>query len=176
MNDKIKHLTKPELLEQIRTERGYLEETLARLTHAQMLLPGVDGEWNVKDALAHISAWERWMILWTNSLLRGEKPDTPEPWDVEKMNAGTYARVKEIPLAEVLEEFRQSYWDSLALAESLSEEQLQTVYSDTWPMGPLWTGVAANTNWHYKEHRTDIQKWLETQPRATTGTTTKQER
>jgi hypothetical protein len=163
MNDKIEHLTKPELLDQIRAERGRLEETLARLTHAQMLQPGVDGEWSVKDALAHISTWERWMIRWTSSLLRGKKPDTPDPWDIERLNAETYAQVKEIPLADVLEEFRQSYWDSLALAESLSEEQLQTSYTDSWPMGPLWTGVAANTSWHYKEHRTDIQKWLDAQ-------------
>jgi hypothetical protein len=163
MNDQIEKMTRHELLNQIRIEHGRLEEMLARLTHAQMLLPGVDGDWSVKDVLAHISTWERWMIRWTNSLLRGKKPVTPEPWDVEQMNAGTYARVKKIPLAEVLEEFRKSYWDSLALAESLREEQLQTVYAETWPMGPLWTGVAANTNWHYKEHCTDIQKWLETQ-------------
>jgi len=160
MSDQIKHLSKQELLAQIRSEHGKLEETLARLTHPQMLLPGVDGQWSVKDALAHISTWERWMIGWTNSHLRGEKPETPETWDIERMNAETYARIKEIPLADVLEEFRLSYWDSLALAESLSEKQLQTVYTDTWPMGPLWTGVAANMNWHYKEHRTDIETWL----------------
>ncbi len=185
MNSQIEKMTRHELLDQIRTERGRLEETLARLTHAQMLLPGVDGEWSVKDALAHISAWERRMISWVGSHLHGEEPDIPLPWDVERMNAETYAQVKDKPLAEVLEEFRLSYWDSLALAESLREEQLQTVYADTWPMGSLWTGVAANTNWHYKEHRTDIQKWLETQPRAPswnrdyfarTGTTTKQKR
>jgi hypothetical protein len=163
MNMQIPKIAKQELLEQIRSERGLLEGTLARLTHAQMLLPGVDGKWSVKDALAHISTWERWMIRWTNSLLQGNKPDTPEPWDIEHMNAGTYHRVKDFPLAEVLEEFRQSYWDSLALVEQLSEEQLQTIYSDTWPLGPLWTGIAANMNWHYKEHRADIQKWLETQ-------------
>ena len=162
MDDQI-NLTRSELFGQIRAERRQLEVTLARLSHAQMVLPGVDGEWNVKDALAHISTWERWMISWTNSLLQGEKPDTPEPWDVERMNAGTFARVKGTPLADVLEEFRQSYWDSLALAESLSEQQLMTIYSDSWPMGPLWTGIATNTNWHYKEHRLDIQKWLETQ-------------
>lgn len=176
MTDQANNMNKHELIEQIRTERGLLEETLARLTHTQMLLPGVDGEWSVKDALAHISTWERWMIRWTNSLLQGETPDTPEPWDVERMNAETHARVKDIPLGDVLEEFRQSYWDSITLAENLSEEQLQTVHDDTWPMGPLWSGIAANTNWHYKEHRADIQKWLATQPRAGTGTTTKKER
>jgi hypothetical protein len=166
MNEPTEKLSKSELLDQIRSEHGRLEETLARLTHAQMLLAGVDGEWSVKDALAHISTWERWMIRWTNKLLKGEKPDTPETWDVEQMNADTYARVKDIPLADVLEEFRLSYWDSVALTESLSEKQLQTVYDDTWPMGPLWTGVAANTNWHYKQHRTDIQVWLKKHKKA----------
>jgi hypothetical protein len=153
MNAQIETMTKHILLDQIRSERGQ--------THAQMLLPGVDGEWSVKDALAHISAWERRMISWIGSHLRGEEPTIPLPWDVERMNAETFTQVKDLPLAEVLKEFRISYWDSLALSESLSEEQLQTVYADTWPMGPLWTGVAANTNWHYKEHRRDIEKWLE---------------
>ena len=163
MNGKIKNLTKTELLDQIRKEHGLLEETLSRLTHEQMLLPGVDGEWSVKDALAHISTWERWMINWTNSLLQGDKPETPVPWDIDRMNAKTYARVKDIPLADVLEEFRLSYWDSVSLAESLSEEQLQTIYNDTWPLGPLWTGIAANMNWHYREHRNDILSWLKKQ-------------
>jgi hypothetical protein len=160
MNDTTKMPTKAELLDQIRVEHGLLEETLARLTHAQMLVPGVEGEWSVKDVLAHISTWERWMIRWTNSLFRGEKPDTPKNWDVDKMNAETYARVKEFPLADVLEEFRLSYWDSVMLAESLSEEQMQNIHDKTWPRGALWTGIAANTNWHYKEHRIDIEKWL----------------
>jgi hypothetical protein len=160
MNNLDKNFSKPDLLEQIRAEHGLLETTLARLTHAQMLLPGVDGEWSVKDALAHISTWERWMIRWTSSLLRGEKPDTPESWDVDRMNAENYARVKEIPLADVLEEFRLSYWDSVALAESLSKEQLLANYPDTWPMGPLWIGIADNTSGHYKQHRGDIQAWL----------------
>ena len=163
MNEQITNMTKIELLKEIRKERGLLEETLSRLTHAQMLHPDVSGKWSIKDVLAHISTWERWMIRWTNSLLQGKEPDTPESWDVERMNSETYARVRVLPLAVVLEEFRQSYWDSLALAEELSEEQLRTVHSETWPLGPLWTGIAANTNWHYKEHREGIQTWLKTQ-------------
>ena len=160
MSDHFKHITKSELLDQIRTERKQLEEVLTALTPDQMLQPGASGEWTVKDVLAHISVWERRMIYWIGSHMRGKTPDVPLPWDVEHMNAETYAQVKDKPLTEVQEDFHQSYRDALALAESLSEDQLQTAYTNTWPMGPLWTGVAANTNWHYKEHRESIEAWL----------------
>ncbi|MDP2975437.1 MAG: ClbS/DfsB family four-helix bundle protein, partial [Anaerolineales bacterium] len=145
----------------IRVERKTLEETIARLSESQMRVPGASGEWTVKDVLAHISAWEGWMVRWTDMHLRGEAPDVPLPWDVERMNAGTYARHKDKPLPAVMEEFHVSYRDALALVHSLSEEQLQTENTDTWPMGPLWTGVAANTHWHYKEHRESIEAWLQ---------------
>jgi uncharacterized protein (TIGR03083 family) len=163
MSERIENITKSKLLIAIRAERKALEEVLAALTHDQMLQPSASGEWTVKDALAHISAWERRMLSWIGSHLRGEAPDVPLPWDVERMNAETYAQVKDRPLAEVLEEFHRSYREALTLAESLSEEQLQTAYTDTWPMGPLWLGVAANTDWHYKEHRKDIEAWLKQQ-------------
>lgn len=163
MSEPIEYDGKNKLLASIRAERDLLEETLARLTPEQMLQPGASGGWTVKDVLAHISAWERRMIHWTGSHLRGELPDVPLPWDVERMNAETHARFKDKPLAEVMEEFHVSYRDSLALAESLNEEQLQTEYTDTWPMAPLWLGVAANTHWHYKEHRESIEAWLNKQ-------------
>jgi len=162
MSDETVNITKRTLLEFIRNEHRLLELTLARLTHTQMLVPGVEGEWSVKDILAHISTWERRMISWTGSLLHGEVPAIPLPWDVDRMNTETYAQFRDKPLADVLEEFRQSYWDSLALVESLVEERLQTNYVDTWPMGRLWTGIAANMNWHYKEHREHIQSWFTT--------------
>ena len=163
MSEQIEHITKSELLAQIRTERKRLEEVLASLTPNQMLQSGASGEWTVKDVLAHISAWERRMLSWIGSHLLGASPDVPLPWDVERMNAEAYAQVKDKPLAEVLEEFHQSYRDALALTESLNEEQLKTIYTNTWPMAPLWLGVAANTNWHCKEHRESIEAWLKQQ-------------
>jgi len=161
MSEPIHYDGKIKLLIRIRAERHLLEDTLARLTPEQMLQPATCGAWSVKDTLAHISAWERWMVLWTGMLLRGELPDPPLPWDVDRMNAEVYAQVKDKPLAWLLDEFHKSYRDSLALVEGLSEEQLQVEYTDTWPMGRLWTGVAANLNWHYKEHRELIEAWLE---------------
>jgi len=56
MSDPIDKMTRFELLNQVRIERSRLDETLAHLTPTQMLLPGIDCEWSVKDVLAHSSS------------------------------------------------------------------------------------------------------------------------
>jgi hypothetical protein len=160
MEDQIVKKSKKSLLEQIHTERGQLEKTITRISPQGMLLPGACGEWSVKDVLAHISAWERRMIRWSQSHLKHEMPEVPLPWDVDRMNADSHARDKDKPLADVLEEFQCSFQDSLELVESLSQAQLETVYSDTWPMDALWKGIAANMSWHYHEHNELIRKWF----------------
>src|SRR5437867_9147809 len=54
-----RRITARELLHSIQEERARLEATLARLTGEQILAPGADGPWSVKDILVHISYWER---------------------------------------------------------------------------------------------------------------------
>ena len=153
-------MNKSELFEQIHAERALLEDALRRLTPEQMLLPGVTGAWSVKDTLAHITAWQQQMLRWARMRQRGERPDTPTEWDIDKINADFYARIKDLPLEEVLKDFHASHQAILVLLETLSEEQLQTEYTDSWPMAPFWRGIAADTFLHYKEHREDIEKWL----------------
>jgi len=154
-------LSKAELLAQIREERQQLDALLAGLGPEQFLEPGACGEWSIKDILAHISAWEQRMIRWTEMHRKGQLPDVPLPWDVDRMNAETYARLKDKPLRAVQKEFHQSYRAALDLVNRLSEAELKTVYEKTWPMGPLWSGVAENTAWHYREHREGLQEWLQ---------------
>lgn len=49
---------KTEILDQIRTTRQQFEEALAQVPAAHLTQPGVNGEWSVKDILAHIAWWE----------------------------------------------------------------------------------------------------------------------
>jgi hypothetical protein len=158
-------MDKAELLATIRAERAALEETLAGLSPERMIEQGAEGAWSVKDTLAHIVAWESWMIRWTGQLLRGETPHDPMPVeteeDVDRLNAENYQRHHDRTLDDVRADFRRSYGDALALAESLPEEALQQEHPDTWPHGPLWHGVAANTCWHYREHLDSIRADIE---------------
>jgi hypothetical protein len=164
-------MDKAALLEAIRAERTALEETLTGLSGAQMIQTDLEGAWSVKDILVHIVAWEGWMIRWTGQLLRGETPHDPPSVeteeDVDRLNAENYQRNRDRTLEDVLSDSRRSYGAALALVESLPEEALREEHPDTWPHGPLWRGLAANTCWHYREHLDSIRATIE---RANTGT------
>ncbi|MGD8586077.1 MAG: ClbS/DfsB family four-helix bundle protein, partial [Chloroflexota bacterium] len=74
-----RYLNKGKILARIRTERRRLEQNLELLDEAQMLRPGVVGDWSVKDILAHLADWECRFLGWYRAGQRGEVPETPAP-------------------------------------------------------------------------------------------------
>lgn len=151
--------SKKELLEAIREERAALEKAVDALEEGQMLDPVFEGGWSVKDTLAHITSWEQLMIGWVEQSLRGEEPQRPVTGDdwVDRLNERLHEENVDRSLDEVLEQFADSYQEALALVERLEEDDLFDPERFPWRDGsPLWQMVAANTNWHYKDHRQAI--------------------
>ena len=163
MNAQTEQYRKAEMKARAREEHKLLEEVLAGLDESQMLQPGLGGGWCVKDVLAHIIGWEQYMIQWIGEALRGEVPERPRnDEDIDRMNEALYQRNKDKPLNEVLANFTRSYQESLKLIEDTPEEMLVDPERFEWREGvPLGRIVAANTWWHYQEHRESMQKWLE---------------
>jgi hypothetical protein len=159
-------MTKTELLEQIRNERRALETTLSQLTREQMLQPGVEGAWSVKDILIHVVVWEQRMVSWVNQSLSGEPVEMLPPgltWDdLDRWNEDTYLKHKDDSLVDVLAQLTESYQQVLSTVSSVDEVALLDPERFSWREGrPLWLVVAANTSWHYKDHNTSIRSWLE---------------
>ncbi len=155
MNQQVEPITKPELLERIRSERQYLEKTLAQLSKDRMVKPGAEAAWSVKDMLAHLVAWEKYLVQWVDQIFRGQVPQLSD-------NAGIYEENKDRPLTEVLAEFQTSVQEVLRCTEAASEETLlQTGLVPDWGDTPLWEVVASNTYWHYQEHGEALRAWLE---------------
>jgi hypothetical protein len=155
-------LTKGEMLTLIRREREALDAAVQSLREEQPLRPVQAQGWTGKDIMAHVVAWEQNLIAWTEALLRGETPDRPAPdesWDdLDAYNEALYRRHKDEPLGDVLERFQRSHREVYTLVEGLSEEELLDAEHFAWRKGdPLWHMVAANTWWHYKEHRESIE-------------------
>ena len=163
MSENSEQVCKADLLTNIRTERQLLEECLAGLAEHQIIQPGVVGDWSVKDILAHFVAWEQRMIGWVGEYLGDGTPDVPQNWDdIHQLNAQSYQESRDRPLAGIFAEFQASYRQALSLAENTSEADL--IDPNRFPSRggqPLWIMVAANTWWHYREHRQEIEAWLD---------------
>ena len=51
-------MDKTTLLNTIQTERARFEALIAPLSEAQLCSPTLDGQWSIKDIMAHIAEWE----------------------------------------------------------------------------------------------------------------------
>jgi hypothetical protein len=166
MSEQTGRMTKQALLDSIHAGRQRLETTLAGLDAGQMLQPGAEGAWSVKDILVHIAYWEEELIGWLETAQRGEVPAdlaagfTEEGLD--RLNAAVYQQHRDRPLDEVLAEFGSSYQAMLRVIERTPEQDLVDPDRFAWRQGePLWKPVAGTTYWHYDEHRDSIRAWLE---------------
>ena len=65
--------TKAELVDAMRAKRAAWEALLDEVGEARMIEPGVDGEWSVKDVIAHVTVYERWTLNRLQPGLRGEQ-------------------------------------------------------------------------------------------------------
>src|SRR5450756_1340484 len=113
-----KQTTKAGLLQDILVERRQLEKNLAVTRPAERTIPGVCGEWSVKDIEAHLATWEQLFLGWYQAGLRGETPAIPAPgynWHaMHQLNAQIYTNNCQRSLEDVEAEFAASYQQVLA--------------------------------------------------------------
>lgn len=64
-------MTKAELLDAMRSGRARWEDLLAEVETGRMDEPGVVGAWSVRDVVAHVSAYERFIAAAILADLRG---------------------------------------------------------------------------------------------------------
>jgi hypothetical protein len=159
------YLNKEIILERIRNERRRLENNLVGLSDEMMETPSLNGEWMIKDLLAHLVDWEQRFMGWYAAGLRGENPGIPAPdlgWeDIDLLNQRIYDKNRDRPLDVVREEFNASYRQMLATVESIPEEDMFTVGKYAWlGEGNLVGFILANTVNHYRWANRLVRKWL----------------
>lgn len=148
--------TKEELVAEIEDEWNQLTDLLDSLEAAEMEAPVLKNGWSVKDTLAHVMSWEQNLVEWVGELLAGRDPERPFSGDdwIDRVNDQVYNEHRQVPLAEVEGAFHHSHEEVMEMVEGLAPEVLLEPERFPWLQGaPLWRMVAANTNWHYREHR-----------------------
>jgi hypothetical protein len=154
---------KAELLTRIEREWRALERAFAGLSDQQMSVLDAGG-WSIKDNLAHLSAWERFMRLsYLHKMPAHEAmnvdAETYRQTDENGMNAILFQRNKDRPVAEVLAGLREEHARVLGeLAKMSFEQMMMPLDVDDPQKRPLIGWIIGNTYDHYREHRATIEK------------------
>jgi hypothetical protein len=120
-------VTKADLIERINRAWPTLEETLAGSGEEALTTPGRDG-WSVKDHLAHIEGWERYLL----ALLERRSPSTAIGIDLatlrstadDPLNELLIEPTREQPLSQVLADLRRTHERLLAVVAAVPEDDL----------------------------------------------------
>lgn len=157
--------SKAELLNAIDRERSALNTLLATLTPEQMAMPGVVGEWSVKDVLAHLVEWEQMVLGWYGAGLRGETPQLPAPgynWSqTPQLNQLIYEKHRDRPLDEVLAQYQSSHAEIMAVIRQLPDDELFGMQKYAWTSNnTLGAYFVSATSSHYLWAKNEIRKGI----------------
>ena len=146
---------KAAILEQVRAAHAELVAALERFTPEEMTAPGVNGSWNVKDMLAHITWWEQHLLRRLRSghddVYEGVKEIAEGRRRTDEVNARVLAENRDRPLADTLATFRASFEETLAYLEAITEEELARE--------EVAEPVGFDTYGHYPEHTRMLSDW-----------------
>ncbi len=147
-------MRKDQLLEKLDRAWDELKQSYVGLAEAQMVEPGLAGDWSVKDVLAHVTTWEEEALKHLPHILVGE---TPPRYSVtygglDAFNALMTERKRELPLDAVLRQLDETHGRLVAYIQDAPEELLATETR-------FRRRIRLDTYSHYPVHAKMIAEW-----------------
>jgi hypothetical protein len=160
-------MRKSELLNWLREKYQQWEGLLDEIGPVHMDQPGVNGDWSMKDIVAHLTGWNRWLVARLQAAGRGE-PEPPPPWPVQletddEINAWIYEFHRGRSVSELLEETHQVHQQLLAVIEGLPDDtRIETIEPALYL---VWLGdqrfpVGEFFDHFHDDHEPDVRAWL----------------
>ncbi len=152
-----------DLLARIETEWSALLAAVEALSSEKMTTPD-SGGWSPKDNLAHLAAWEQWLLRYhlggeaAHQVLQLDEA-TFDSLDETSINALLYERNRDRSAESILGELHATHQQVLATLAVMSFDDLLAVrYADDPEQRPVLDWVIGNTNEHFHEHRQTIER------------------
>jgi hypothetical protein len=128
-----------------------------------MTLSGASGNWSVKDIVAHITSYDRWLGL--TLALRAQKP--PDVWTedipLDEFNRRLFNENSGLHLDQVLQDSRDVWNEILEEARALSETYLfteQSVQGVPYTFRPCEI-LKSESYGHYLDHVPALLAWID---------------
>jgi hypothetical protein len=160
-------MKKSELLNWLQEEYRQWEAFLDQIGEARMDQGGVNGDWSMKDIVAHLTGWNRWLVARLQAAQRGE-PEPPPPWPVhlqteDEINAWIYESNRHRSVREVLSETQHVFQQLLAVIEAFPDdvrvEHIEPAFYLVWVDGERFLTGEFFNHFH-DDHEPDIRAWL----------------
>jgi hypothetical protein len=161
-------MMKSDLLKWLQYEYQEWQVLLDQIDQARWERPGVNGDWSMKDIVAHLTGWNRWLVTRLQAAVHGE-PEPAPPWPAhlqtdDEINAWIYESNRARPAGEVTDEMHQVIRQLLALIQGLPEdmriEQLEPTFCLVW-VGDEGFEASEFFNHFHDDHEPDDRAWLE---------------
>ena len=153
-------MDKATFLEQLRSGRAEWEALLAEVGEERMAEPGANGEWSVKDVVAHVLWGEREMI----GVCRQRALVGSDLWGMtdDERNPIMVSWYRDHSVQDVLAEEKQIYAQLWAEVQKLSEDDLNNPgnFRDMPADWVPWQLIAGVSFKHYRDHMPTIREWL----------------
>jgi hypothetical protein len=154
---------KSTLIDQIQSAHVRLSAIIDALSVAQMTIPGVIGDWSIKDFIAHLTYWEHRAAFLLQSAIEGyrEEEDIWRLGSVDGQNERNFEANRSRPLADILTDWRDILNTLVFLIERLPEEKLTSqMQFGLLADETLGSRIANETFRHVEEHWPDLETWL----------------
>jgi hypothetical protein len=165
-------ISKKRLLEELHRGREEWEALLAEVGPRRMEIAGVGDRSSVKDIVAHVTAYERWVVALLDEAFGRPVPRDEEMEaapDMDARNDIIYHRNRDRSLDDVLVEWHQVSRHLADYIRELPEDALHDPMiaglNPEWFPQP-WKLFAENTYEHYAAHMPQIRAWLARQGKA----------
>ena len=143
-----------QLLQRLDTAWGAFEESYAGLSDAQLMKPGVTGDWSVRDILAHVSTWEEEALTHLPLILEGGTPPrySVKYGGIDAFNARMTEQKAHLSLSEVRRQLDATHRRLIAFIQRAPEDQLgrETRFRRR---------LRLDTYGHYPLHAEAIRRW-----------------
>jgi len=161
--------TKEELIGILWRMRADIERFAAEAGPERMEVPGVAGDWSLKDVVAHLNAWRWWSVARMEGAVRNEQPrpswsadvDEWEEGNVDQINEEFFESARKKSVHEVLRDSRATFDRLEDAIMSLSNEVLFDTKRFAWMEGYSASDIVMGSAGHlFEDHERDINLFL----------------
>jgi hypothetical protein len=142
-----------QLLQRLDTAWGAFEASYAGLSDAQLMKPGVTGDWSVRDILAHVTTWEEEALTHLPLILEGGTPPrySVRYGGIDAFNARMTEQKADLSLAAVRRQLDETH---------RRLDFIQRAPEDQWRRETRFRRrLRLDTYSHYPQHAEAIRQW-----------------